>query len=185
MSHSQGVFELCIINSLYVISVVLQYVCTVIFFQRWRWRKKHVRYIYPTMQLPLCLFVTCMSLYSTFLLFSFSVRQYNACNFHTLSCVSVHLFLFSTCVLCLHVFFVVLLLSFNSTYSLFPVWTKAPPALFLKGILPVSDCMCLMHFGSLSPQHLTAFLSVLQQIHLFLSPIYLPAFLLYSSSVTK
>lgn len=42
-------------------------------------------------------------------------------------------------------------LSFNSTYTLFPVWTKALPALFLKGILPVSDCMCLLHSGSLEP----------------------------------
>lgn len=52
-----------------------------------------------------------------------------------------------------------------------PVWTKAPSALFLKGILPVSDCMCLMHFGSLSPlpptQYLTASLSGLKQTHFF------------------
>lgn len=64
-----------------------------------------------------------------------------------------------TCILCFCsvLFCPVVLLSFNSTYSFSPVGTKAPPALFLKGILPVSDCMCLLHFGSLSPQYLTAF----------------------------
>lgn len=96
--------------------------------------------------------------------------------FHALSsvfCSFFFLFLWTsfhslfTCILCYFC-----LLSFNSTYSLFPVWTKAPPALFLKGILPVSDCMCLMHFGSPSPQHLTASLSVLRQIRLYLFPPY-------------
>lgn len=43
------------------------------------------------MHLPLCLFVTCMSLYSIFLLFPFCVRQYSASEFHTLSCVSLYL----------------------------------------------------------------------------------------------
>lgn len=118
MPRSQGVCEL--MNSVYLICVVLQYVCIVIIFLRWCWHKKHVRYIYPTMHLPLCLFVTCTSLYSIFLLFPFWVRQYSACNFHTLSRVSVYFFPFIdvfcslfTCILCFfvalfqfHIFFV-------------------------------------------------------------------------------
>lgn len=47
---------------------------------------------------------------------------------------------FSFCFLLFFLFFLLFFyffLFFNSTYFLFPVWTKAPPALFLKGILPV------------------------------------------------
>lgn len=71
-----------------------------------------------------------------------SVRWYSACN--------VHIILYFCCVYMYSVHF--LLLIPYTVIFLFvcfsPVWTKAPSALFLKGILPVSDCMCLMHFGS-------------------------------------
>lgn len=132
---------------------------------------------------PLCLFVTCMFLYSIFLLFLLWVRQYSVCNIHTLSHVSVF-FLVMFFVLCSHELFVFFTLFQFHIFYFIPVWTKAPPALFLKGILPVSDCMCLMHFGSLSPQHLTAFLSVLKQTRLSLL-LFLPAFSLPSHLLLK
>lgn len=77
-------------------------------------RKKHVRYIYPTMHLPVCLFVTCMSLYSILLpLFPFSVRQFSTCKFHTFTlCLFFWLLIFF--VLCLHVFFFFYLFIFYS-----------------------------------------------------------------------
>lgn len=102
---------------------------------------KHVRYIYPTMHLSPSLesLSKCMFLYSILMMMS---RSGTARVTFTLSssfcCVICTMFIFC---------------SFNSTYCFFlftspSVWTKAPSALFLKGILPVSDCMCLMHFGS-------------------------------------
>lgn len=68
----------------------------------------------------------------------------------------------------IHVCFVFILSFFylkKKFFFFFPVWTKAPPALFLQGILPVSDCMFLMHFGSLS----TLLADTLLSFFLFLS----------------
>lgn len=94
-------------------------------------------------------------------------------------CLSPFLFYLDGCVIsthCLHVFFFFYIIIINEcvVFTCIPslCYSLSTPHFlcFLSGqkllrlfsskvYMPVSDCMCLLHFGSLSPQHLTASLS--------------------------
>lgn len=102
--------------------------------------------MYPTIHLPLCPFIICMSPCNIYPLFPFWVKKCSMCNYHTFSLCFSLFFMVIFLILCLHVFcvfvlfcFVLLCYSLSIPHILFLLLGQKLLRLFSSKVY----CLCL------------------------------------------